>query len=129
MQRVYAAIVHKESDSDFGMSFPDLPGCIAAGPTMEEAAREAAEAAAFHLAGLIEEGKALPAATPGDQVVKPSDAYGMLLVPVRLPGKTVRANITIDQHLLSDIDAAAAAEGLSRSAFLAEAARSRLRTA
>ena len=27
----YVAIIHKDTDSDFGVSFPDFPGCITAG--------------------------------------------------------------------------------------------------
>ncbi len=38
-----------------------------------------------------------------------------------------RVNLTFDEHLLSDIDAAAAERGSSRSAFLAEAARHLMR--
>jgi len=45
---------------------------------------------------------------------------------VDLPGKTVRANITLDQGLLSCIDAAAATDGNTRSGWLAQAARERL---
>lgn len=127
MQRIFfTAVVHKEPDRAFGVSFPDLPGCITAGDTIEEAVQQAAEAAAFHIEGLIEDGAAVPEATPADRIEPDPTAFGLVLVPVRLPGKTVRANITIDEHLLAYIDSAASAEGLSRFAFLAEAARERL---
>ena len=33
----YIALIHKEPDSDFGVSFPDLPGCVTAGSTLDEA--------------------------------------------------------------------------------------------
>jgi len=33
----YIAIVHKEAESDFGVSFPDFPGCITAGKDIDEA--------------------------------------------------------------------------------------------
>ncbi len=29
--RQYIALIHKEPDSDYGVSFPDLPGVISAG--------------------------------------------------------------------------------------------------
>jgi len=35
---IYIALVHKEKDSAYGVSFPDFPGCISAGDTLEEAA-------------------------------------------------------------------------------------------
>jgi predicted RNase H-like HicB family nuclease len=44
----YIAIVHKEADSDFGVSFPDFPGCITAGRTLDEAKDMAAEALTGH---------------------------------------------------------------------------------
>ena len=52
-----------------------------------------------------------------------------MLVPVELPGRFVRTNITLDTALLARLDAAAAAAGMSRSGFIAEAVRARLRSA
>ena len=40
----YIAYLHKDRDSDYGVSFPDFPGCITAGKTLDEASRMAAEA-------------------------------------------------------------------------------------
>jgi len=49
----YIALVHKEGDSDFGVSFPDFPGCVTAGATLDEAARMAREALELHIEGLL----------------------------------------------------------------------------
>jgi metal-responsive CopG/Arc/MetJ family transcriptional regulator len=49
------------------------------------------------------------------------------LVPVEMPGRSVRTNITLDEGLLARLDAAATAEGMSRSGFIAQAVRDRLR--
>jgi predicted RNase H-like HicB family nuclease len=43
----YIALIHKETDSSYGVSFPDVPGVIAAGDTIDEAMRLAAEALEF----------------------------------------------------------------------------------
>ena len=43
----YVALVHKEADSCYGVSFPDLPGVITGGDTFEEAMEEAADVLAF----------------------------------------------------------------------------------
>ncbi len=32
----YIAVIHKDPDSDFGVSFPDFPGCITAGATIDK---------------------------------------------------------------------------------------------
>ncbi|MBV8450385.1 MAG: type II toxin-antitoxin system HicB family antitoxin [Hyphomicrobiales bacterium] len=47
--RHYIALIHKDRESDFGISFPDFPGCISAGSTLEEAASMAAEALSGHV--------------------------------------------------------------------------------
>ena len=56
----YIALIHKDADSEYGVSFPDLPGCISAGATLDEARAMAAEALAMHLEGLIADGDPLP---------------------------------------------------------------------
>lgn len=43
----YIALIHKETDSSYGVSFPDVPGVIAAAPSLDAALSEAAEALAF----------------------------------------------------------------------------------
>jgi antitoxin HicB len=43
----YIALIHKESDSSYGVSFPDVPGVIAAGETIDEALQRATEALEF----------------------------------------------------------------------------------
>jgi predicted RNase H-like HicB family nuclease len=57
----YIALVHKDEGTSYGVSFPDVPGCIAAGDSFEEAVASAAEALAFHFAGMRADGDAIPA--------------------------------------------------------------------
>jgi predicted RNase H-like HicB family nuclease len=45
----YLALIHKDKGTSYGVSFPDLPGCISAGDTLEEAIENASEALAGHL--------------------------------------------------------------------------------
>jgi predicted RNase H-like HicB family nuclease len=56
----YIGLIHKDASSDYGVSFPDLPGCITAGGTLDEARAMATEALAFHLEGLVEDGELIP---------------------------------------------------------------------
>lgn len=58
--RQYTALIHKEADSDYGVSFPDLPGVITAASNLDEARKLATEALAFHLEGLAEDGEPAP---------------------------------------------------------------------
>jgi predicted RNase H-like HicB family nuclease len=64
----YIAYLHKDHKSDFGVSFPDFPGCITAGRTLEEARRRAAEALSFHIVGMIEDGEKIPNPSTVDDV-------------------------------------------------------------
>lgn len=65
----YTVIVEK-GESSYGAYVPDLPGCIAAGETKEEALRLIKEAVEFHLEGLKEEGKMIPAPHSSSEVIE-----------------------------------------------------------
>lgn len=43
----YIAVIHKEPGSLYGVSFPDVPGIVAAGETLDDALLQAAEVLAF----------------------------------------------------------------------------------
>ena len=43
----YIALIHKDTDSGYGVSFPDVPGVITAGDTIDEAMQNAPEVLAF----------------------------------------------------------------------------------
>lgn len=124
----YAAAIHKDADSDYGVTFPDLPGCFTAGVTFEEAAIMAAEAAQLHLEGYLEEGIKIPAATSLDAIQKRGEAgenvvWFFVEVDVsKLSGKAKRLNITIPERILSEIDDYVSATGGNRSAMLVDAA-------
>ena len=53
-------VVIEETETGYSAYSPDLPGCAAAGPTREEAARLMKEAIEFHLEGLIQQGASPP---------------------------------------------------------------------
>jgi predicted RNase H-like HicB family nuclease len=57
----YVAIIHKDPKSDFGVSFPDFPGCITAGRTLDEAKALALEALTGHIEVMREAGEPVPA--------------------------------------------------------------------
>ncbi len=122
----YAALIRKETSSDFGVEFPDFPGCVTAGNTLDEALVQAQNALEFHVDGMVAEGQTIPAPTPLERVLETAEARGAAAFLVTLrpaKGRAVRVNITLDEYLLSQIDAEAARRGLTRSAYLAEAAR------
>lgn len=120
----YVALLRKQHDSDYGVDFPDFPGCITAGKTLEDARRMATEAVQLHVEGMIEDGEAIPAPSQLDEIMadhRHRDAVAVLVdVAVRRPA--VRVNISLPTDLLEAIDRVSG----NRSRFLAEAAREKL---
>jgi predicted RNase H-like HicB family nuclease len=131
VSQVYA-LIHDEAGV-FGISFPDFPGCVSGGESAEEALARGREALAFHIAGMAEDGDAIPPIRSFTELRKDKAfnkvAKGAILalVPADLPGRAARINISIEEGLLDRIDQAAKARGESRSRFLATAAKERLR--
>jgi predicted RNase H-like HicB family nuclease len=125
------ALVHNE-DGAYGISFPDFPGVASGGASFDEAVRRGAATLDFHVAGMVEDGEALPMLRSIEELRRDrdfrKDAKGAVIVavPVELPGKAMRINISMDERLLSAIDREAEALGETRSAFLANAARARM---
>ena len=115
----YIAYLHKDGKSDFGVSFPDFPGCVTAGRTLEEARRLAGEALALHVAGMAEDGEAFPEPSTIDDVADDPAMKGAVafLVTVDLE-RTVRVNITARESQIDAIDRKAREAGMTRSAFM-----------
>src|SRR5260221_13443411 len=115
----YIAYLHKDGKSDFGVSFQDLPGCVTAGRTLEEAQRLAGEALALHIAGMAEDGEAIPEPSTIDDVANDPAMKGAVafLVTVDLE-KTVRVNITARESQIDAIDRRAREAGMTRSAYM-----------
>lgn len=120
----YIAYLRKEKNSDFGVTFPDFPGCITAGKTVEEARKLAVEALKLHMEGMIEDGEALPEASTLDQLAKDPAMKGAVafLVSVEAPEKTVRVNITARDSQIEVIDMLARAAGMNRSSYMVQSA-------
>lgn len=122
----YIALIHKDADSDYGVSFPDLPGVVTVGSDLDEARRMATEALAFHLEGLAEDGEAVPEPSSLEEVMAIAENKDGVAVLVEAPAaevKSVRVNVTLPADVLGEIDKYAEREGFTRSGFLAQAAK------
>ena len=129
--RQYIALIHKDADSDYGVSFPDLPGCVTAGTTLDDARAMAAEALAFHLEGLAADGEAVPEPSSLEEImshVENKDGVAVLIAAPAAEVKSVRVNITMPADVLDEIDQYAEREGYTRSGFLAQAAKKAMAT-
>jgi predicted RNase H-like HicB family nuclease len=120
----YIAYLRKDEGLDFCVRFPDFPGCTTAGKTLEEARKLAIEALTLHMAGMIEDGNALPKASTLDQLVGDPAMRGAvaLLVSAEPPEKTIRINITARESQIETIDRLAMARGMTRSAYMVQSA-------
>ena len=121
----YIGLIRKDTNSDFGVDFPDFPGCVSAGATLDEARQMAQEALELQVRGIVEDGERLPAASSLEAIMADpgnADAVAFLVALPEAPYRTVRVNITLPERLLRRIDERAK----NRSAFLARAAEKAL---
>ena len=128
----YIALLFKEKKSDYGVTFPDFPGCITAGKTLEEARRFAAEALNLHIETMQDDGDTLPEPSSLDAVMEDPDCQNavVFLVDAKVERtKAIRVNVTIKENVLSQLDALVAALNTSRAAVLEEAVIARLKIA
>ena len=125
--KTFFALVRKDADSAFGVTFPDLPGCFSAADDMRDVLPNAVEA----LELWFEDQAAIEPRSMADVTAEVADdlADGAFLLAVPFytsSGKSARINVSFDRGTLEAIDAAAAARRMTRSAFLAEAARNEI---
>jgi len=126
----YVALIHKDPDSAYGVSFPDLPGCYSAGDSLDEATRNATEGLGAFVRWMESDGDAVPSPRTFDEIVAdPSliesrDGATLVLIPlIRDLGSTTRINVSLDLGLLEAIDSEAKQRKQTRSAFIASAVR------
>ncbi|MBN2491067.1 MAG: type II toxin-antitoxin system HicB family antitoxin [Planctomycetes bacterium] len=65
----YLVRIHKDPDSDWGASVPDLPGCVATARTLDTVLRRIQGAIELQLRGMLADGLAPP--RPRSRVVIP----------------------------------------------------------
>jgi predicted RNase H-like HicB family nuclease len=123
----YLAVIHKDSDSDYGVTIPDLPGCFSAGSTIDEAMDMAREAILCHIEGLLVDEVEIPVPLPMEvHQQNPDYRDGVFVLieidPSAISGEVRRINITMPERILARLDRYVAVNGGNRSAVLTEAA-------
>lgn len=84
MKQITYFAVFEPCSTGYGVCFPDLPGCVASGPTIEQAARSAKDALALHYSTMQKDGDQIPA--PSEALSKEdSDGNAVVLVFFELP--------------------------------------------
>jgi predicted RNase H-like HicB family nuclease len=123
----YPIVIHKDPNSDYGVTVPDIPGCFSAGETIEEAIDMAKDAILCHIEGLLIDDEAIPHPSPVDKHWDNPDFQDgkFMLVeidPSAVSGEIKRINLTMPGRILKRLDQYVAANGGNRSAILTEAA-------
>ena len=122
----YPVLITHTADG-FAVAFIDFPECQVIADQLDAALDEAADALEQQVDALLAQPDAvLPDATELASAIERARMVGAAAYLVPLPpgkGRAIRVNITIDEHLLAEIDAAAIRQGTNRSAYLAAAAR------
>ena len=122
----YPIVIHKDPESDYGVTVPDLPGCFSAGDSLDDALAQATEAIECHLEGLLLDNEAIPLPqnieAHRDNPDYADGIWALATVDLaKLSGKAKRINITVSERLLATMDKFAAQQGETRSGLLTRA--------
>ena len=121
----FPIVIHKDPDSEYGVTVPDLPGCFSAGSTLDETMAMAREAIELHVEGLMEEGYPVPEPSGLDAHRDNPDyadgTWAIVSVDLSKLMKAKRVNITMPEHVLTTVDRFAADTGETRSGLLVRA--------
>ncbi len=124
---IYPAIAWGEAEGGYRAEFVDMRGVTAEATDMDELVRRAREALLAKLRSLSDAGEDWPKASPLEKArAAAGDKGALLMIDVEAEDAPVRVNISVGERLLKRIDTAAAERGMTRSGFIASAARAQL---
>jgi len=112
----YPAIFDPDENGGYTVTFPDLPGCVTEGDSLDEALAMAAEAMALHLYGMERDGDPIPDPSNPADVQLPEDAADgafVTLIQARtepihdeMANRAVKKTLTIPQWLNDEAEKA-----------------------
>jgi predicted RNase H-like HicB family nuclease len=121
---IFPAIAETAASGGYHATFPDLPGCSADGATIGDLLVAARTRLADKLKALSDDGESWPEASTMEALqANVGPGAVLLLIDIEVDDPPTRVNISIGERLLRRIDAAAQKSGMTRSGFLAQAAR------
>lgn len=124
----FLALVQKDDDSAFGVSFPDLPGCFSAADDEKDLLPNAVEALELWFEDEpMRNPRALRTVTAEVAEELAQGAFLIAVPYIRRTARQRRVNVSLDAGTLDAIDTAAGQLGLTRSGFLAMAALNEIR--
>ena len=118
----YPALIDGKKGA-YGVTFPDLPGVVAMGKTVEAAMINAEEALRDCAAEADKDGETMPEPRPIEDIKTP-EGHALISIPlIHLSGRSVRAHLNLDEDVAAFIDAEARRRGMTRTAYISWMAR------
>ena len=118
----YTALVDGREGA-YGVVFPDLPGCVAMGYTVEDALINAEDALRDYTLDADQDGEVLPEPSPFQSIDVPKGSQLVSMPLIRVSGRKVRANLTLDEGVAEFIDSEARRRKMTRTAYITWMAR------
>ncbi|BAU92244.1 Dna-binding protein [Methylorubrum populi] len=117
----YIGILEKEPETLWGVWFPDLPGCIAAGETADETVAQASEALGQWLTLAHEDGRAPSRPRTIEELRSDADfAEAMASEHLAMLVRPPIDELDLDERRMHVIDTTAEQRGLSRRSLVRE---------
>lgn len=107
----------------YGVTFPDLPGIVAMGSTIDEAMVNAEEALRDYAIEAEKEDEAIIPPSDLERVETPPGQALVSIPLIRLSGRSVRRHMTLDEGVAAFIDSEARRRGMTRTAYVEWMAR------
>ena len=106
-------------DGAYGVVFPDLPGCVAMGHTLDEAMVNAEDALQDWMDSMEELGHEIPDPSPLEAVDVPADSTLSTILLVRPSrSRSVRLNLVVDAGVATVINSEARRRGMTRKSYV-----------
>lgn len=116
----------QEDKCGFSVEFPDIPGCVTCGETLDEAVDHAHEALSVFVEELTQRNEPLPEPTAKKLLLSKPENNGKRAINISVAGggaDFVECELVMHAHLLARIEKYAKLHGVSPADFLAVAAR------
>ncbi|MDE2887612.1 MAG: type II toxin-antitoxin system HicB family antitoxin [Gemmatimonadota bacterium] len=113
----YPALIDGEKGA-YGVTFPDLPGIVAMGNTVDEALVNAEEALRDYAIEAEKDGEKISLPSAFEQLEVPRGNTLVSVPLIRVTGRNVRAHMTLDEGVAAFIDGESRRRGMTRKAYV-----------
>ena len=118
----YPALIDGENGA-YGVTFPDLPGVVAMGETVDQALVNAEDALRDYAIETEKDGQARISPSAIEDVAPPTGSTLVSIPLIHLSGRSIRANMMLDEGVIAFIDGEAKRRGMTRTSYVEWMAR------